>query len=213
MLAQEGGCRDLNQAYGEFSFVVDKLVRGDSYALIGKANINYEQSTRCRDDPHKQSFFLNKAMNTYIEVLERDECNAFASLGIANILSEYGKVQEALEIYKVLRESNPHLPQPLVNLAHLNMSEGNYEAAINFYQKALDLYPGRMDLEIELYLSKAYYKHKAFDQCKKLLISLIQRYPSNLLPKFNLVLCLTNQVNETFNKQFRRVHETEEATR
>lgn len=102
-------------------------------------------------------------MNTYIQVLEHDECNAFASLGIANILSEYGKVQEALEIYKVLRESNPHLPQPLVNLAHLNMSEGNFETAINFYQKALDLFPGSLDLEIELYLSKAYYKHKAFD--------------------------------------------------
>lgn len=52
MLSQDGGCRELVQAYSEFSYVADKLVRGDSYALIGKANINYEQSTRLRKDPN-----------------------------------------------------------------------------------------------------------------------------------------------------------------
>jgi hypothetical protein len=35
----------------------------------------------------------------------------------------------------------------------------NYEAAINLYVKALEKYSASGDLEIELYLAKAYFKN------------------------------------------------------
>lgn len=41
---------ETQQAYAEFGFVLDKLVKGDSYSMIGAANINYELSTRYRDN-------------------------------------------------------------------------------------------------------------------------------------------------------------------
>ncbi len=58
-------------------------------------------------------------MGRYIAVLENDEANCFASLGIANILAEHGKQNEAYEIYKVLSLSNPNMHHPIVNQAHL----------------------------------------------------------------------------------------------
>ena len=65
--------------------------------------------------------------------LEFDEANCYATLGIANVLAEHGKLNEAMEIYKVLKESNPNMYQPLVNQAHLSMEQQNYEVAVNLY--------------------------------------------------------------------------------
>jgi hypothetical protein len=54
-------------------------------------------------------------MDKYILVLENDETNSFASLGVANVLAEHNKVSEALEVYKILKETNPNIPHPLIN--------------------------------------------------------------------------------------------------
>ena len=61
-------------------------------------------------------------MDRYMHILDKDEGNCFATLGISNVLAEHGKLNEAMEIYKVLKESNPNLYQPLLNQAHLSMS-------------------------------------------------------------------------------------------
>jgi len=50
-----------------------------------------------------------------VAVLEMDEANAFASLGVANVLAEHGKVTEAMEIYKVVKENFPSIVHPLMN--------------------------------------------------------------------------------------------------
>lgn len=42
---------ELDKAYEEFRYVLEHLSKDDSYAIIGMANINYEHSTRCREDP------------------------------------------------------------------------------------------------------------------------------------------------------------------
>jgi hypothetical protein len=54
-------------------------------------------------------------MDKYIAVLEIDEANTFASLGIANVLAEFNKVNEAMEIFKIIKENNPSLYHPLLN--------------------------------------------------------------------------------------------------
>jgi tetratricopeptide (TPR) repeat protein len=104
-----------------------------------------------------------------MQVLEYDESNIFAAMGIAIVLAEHNKTEEALEILKGVKEACPsHVERPgiLINLAHINIIHENYEAAINLYLKALEMFPkGKGDLETELYLSKAYYKNNQFDHC------------------------------------------------
>jgi hypothetical protein len=51
----------------------------------------------------------------YKGVLEMEDSNCFGSIGIGNILAENGKVVEAMEVYKAVMESNPHLAHPLIN--------------------------------------------------------------------------------------------------
>ena len=48
-------------------------------------------------------------MDLYLKVLDFDESNAFASLGVANVLAEHDKVEDAQEIYRILRETNPNI--------------------------------------------------------------------------------------------------------
>jgi tetratricopeptide (TPR) repeat protein len=65
----------------------------------------------------------------------------FAAIGIANVLAEFNKVIEAIEILKGVKEASPaHITMPnvLMNLAHLNVVQENYEAAINLYKIALE---------------------------------------------------------------------------
>ena len=117
-----------------------------------------------------------------------------------------------MEIFKVLKETNPSMYHPWVNQAHLSMAQSNYEGAINLYKKCLEKYfLGGRNLEIESYIAKAYYKMNQFDTCRKVLIDLIQKYPQSLQLRLNLALCLWSQATEVFNKTFRRVAETKEA--
>jgi hypothetical protein len=44
-------------------------------------------------------------MGKYFSLLELDERNSYGSLGIANVLAEYGKVREAKEIFALLANS------------------------------------------------------------------------------------------------------------
>jgi tetratricopeptide (TPR) repeat protein len=55
----------------------------------------------------------------------------------------------------------------MLNLAHLNVVLENFETAMNLYQKALEKFPN--NVEIQLYLAKAYFMNKQFDICLKLL--------------------------------------------
>jgi hypothetical protein len=47
-------------------------------------------------------------MQMYFTILEYDDQNCAGALGIANVLNEYDKTNEANEIYKLLVNSEPH---------------------------------------------------------------------------------------------------------
>ena len=88
-----------------------------------------------------------------------DENNCAGVLGIANVLTEYGKVDEAKEIYKLLSTSEPDSEiglHAMINQAHLLMDDQNREYAINLYQAVLEHQPD--NLQVAMYLCKAYYK-------------------------------------------------------
>jgi len=133
-------------------------------------------------------------------------------MGIACIFAEFNKVEEAVEILRKLKDASPnHLQRPsiTINLAHLNMVLKNYESAINLYTIALEKFPsGHGDLETELYLAKAYFMNEQFDHCHKRLKDLVHRYPNDVKIRFDLAICLYEQAQKIFNKEFRRVYDT-----
>lgn len=93
------------EAYKEYQKALEMSGKRDAYSRMGLANIHYETSTLQRGNLEVQESELRKAMQQYFSVLEIDECNTAACLGIANVLSEYNKVTEAKEIFKVIETS------------------------------------------------------------------------------------------------------------
>lgn len=155
------------KAIKEFKDLEGIIKAFDSYIVLSVANIYYEWSTRMRENEGKQSEFLQRANEKYKQVLEYDESNIFAAMGIACIFAEFNKVEEAVEILKKLKEASPaHMQRPsiTINLAHLNMVLKSYESAINLYTIALEKFPnGQGDIETELYLAKAYFMNEQFE--------------------------------------------------
>ena len=70
------------------------------------------------------------------------------------------------------------------------MTQGSYETAANLYKKALEMIPGSHDLEMELYLSKAYYKQNNYEACQKILNQLIIKFPQDIRIRYDLAICL-----------------------
>ena len=54
-------------------------------------------------------------MGKYILVLENDESNCAASIGISNVLAEFNKIGESLDLYKLAKENQPNSTIPMVN--------------------------------------------------------------------------------------------------
>ena len=73
--------------------------------MIGQGNINFEWAIRSREELQKQQHFLQKAMGKYIQVLENDESNCAASIGVANVLAEFNKIGESLDLFKLAKEN------------------------------------------------------------------------------------------------------------
>lgn len=151
-------------------------------------------------------------MIQYQKVVDMDEGNAFGVLGIANILTEYNKVHESKEVYKLLQncETDPVIIlHAMLNQAHLLINEENQEIAINLYQAAHQRFPN--DKKIQLFLCKSYYRQKQYDKAIKMTEKLIARYPNEIRLKYNLALCLNDRANAVFNLKHRKVVQTKQA--
>ena len=204
----------LQEAYKEYREGLDLSQKRDSYSRVGLANIHYLTSTFHRSNIDAQESELRKAMTQYFCVLEIDEMNTAASLGIGVVLSEYNKVVEAKEIFKVIEnsETDPSIVRhAILNHAHLLMNEENSEYALNLYQAAHDRFPD--DLDITLYLAKAHFKVKNYEKCREMTTKLLVKHPQDFRLKFNLALCLYNAAKDIFHLNHRRVKQTESAIR
>jgi hypothetical protein len=152
-------------------------------------------------------------MQIYFTVLEQDDQNCAAALGVANVLCEYGKSDESKQIYKLLGNSCENNPmtgfQARVNQAHCTMWEQNYDLAVNLYQSALELFPNNVDCS--LYLSKAYFRKKDYQKSRDLLQKLAAEHPSDIRVQFNLAHVLYNSARDTFNLEVRQVSQSQRA--
>ena len=155
---------------------------------------------------------MRQAMNSYFSILELDDHNCGGALGIANVLNEYDKVTHANEIYKLLANSEPNSllgRHSTVNQGHIAMWAKNFDLAVNLYLAALESNPA--DVEIHLYLSKAYFRRKDFDSCQNVLSKLLKTHPNELRVNFNYAYCLYKNACEVFDKNDRKVQQTKAA--
>lgn len=103
-----------------------------------------------------QNFFSSEAKQTQTAIIKSDDSDWEARIAQADILWEQGKLNEALAIYDLAIEQNPHLPEIKQRLAgrikqqgdlavayqRLAMGlkkQGKIEQAVNYYRQAINL--------------------------------------------------------------------------
>jgi hypothetical protein len=63
----------IGEASDEFKFVIEKIVRDDSYSFLGLANISFKNAVDMKDNTNgEQDRLLVKAYNKYLEILAHD---------------------------------------------------------------------------------------------------------------------------------------------
>ena len=92
----------------------------DLYALLALANLNFHAASEQRAFPANHQAQLTKAISMYVQVLLQNPNNIYASLGVANVLAEFNRRNEAQDIYNIIRQNHPNLHHPWVNSAHLH---------------------------------------------------------------------------------------------
>ena len=71
------------------------------------------------------------------------------------------------------------------------------------YQAALEHQPD--NLQIAMYLTKAYFKQQDYTRCKTMTIKLLAKHPNDIRLKYNLAHCLWQKANQTLSMPTRRV--------
>ena len=195
------------KAEKEFSNVINKNPH-DSYAYLSLGNIMYNEAWRLRENPKEQEDKLREAMKRYLKAMEWDDSNAFAAICVANVIGEYGMIDEAMEIYRVIRENNSNFSHAMINSGHVLASEGQVANALKLFEKVLERFYQGKNETLELWIARLHYQSKNYNTCQKVLTRLIHRNPSNIIPKFDLALCLQSKSIEVLNLDYREVKQT-----
>ena len=83
------------------------------------------------------------------------------------------------------------------------MAEKSYDLAINLYKEFLIKNPN--NIEIAMYLSKAYFRKQNFEVCKQMTVNLLAKHPNDMRLKYNLAFCLYQEASQIFNLKQRKV--------
>ena len=183
----------------------------DPYTLVLLGNIYYDMASLSRNKSSDFYSNLNRSLELYHRALEADKYNAYAAMGIANVLSEYNLTSYALETYKITAEKFPNNHNAFLNEALIYMNDNKFEKASIILTKLLKKHFKNKCPDVENLLAKSLIEMKDFDKAMKVLKGLILRHPDNIFYKFNYALCLKQHAEEILNKPERRVKETEEA--
>jgi hypothetical protein len=91
-------------------------VKDDAYSFIGLANIAFKQAVDEKLNINgEQDRLLVRAYTKYMEILAHEQTNCYACIGLANVLAFFNKIEDALEIFKLVGQSNSNTYIPLMN--------------------------------------------------------------------------------------------------
>jgi RNA polymerase-associated protein CTR9 len=202
--------KDYNKAYDWYKRV-KKHYPEDTYSLVALGNLIYFKSTKKNEEPDKQQEMFKEALSYYMQAIEKDDTNVWAAIGMGNISWELGFIEQGLEIFGQLKDINPQNPNCMINYAHWNMMIGNLDNALNIYKKTLSKYYDNKNFPLEWWIANLHFIKKDFYSWIECLKSLMFKYPSNLMLKYNLGVCLHVSSQHTFTKADPSVHEVQSA--
>jgi len=143
-----------------------------------------------RNNHEVQQGEFKKSLNFYLMALEKDDSNAVAAMGVGNIIAEHGMIEEGLEISNLLRDYLPRNPNPIVNIAHINMALANFDNALYLYKTILkNFYKGK-NYTLECWIANVHFIKKDYESSIQAMKQLMYKYPEDVFVKFNFGIIL-----------------------
>jgi tetratricopeptide (TPR) repeat protein len=114
-----------------------------------KSAYRYFDAYKAVNDSAEMAWFTGKAIETYSKVLELNPDNLNAKTDLGTLYAE--ATAEPMKGIMMLREvvtANPNHENAQLNLGFLSMRSGQYDKAIERFEKVLSVNPARIDMYI-----------------------------------------------------------------
>lgn len=121
-----------------------------------------------------------KAINIFQEVLEKDQDNAVAIKGLAEVYLNTNQKKSAIKMYQKLEkflESNQEKAKNKLTIAKIHIEFADFDLAIEEYEKILELYPD--DINVKKALIELYNRNANYEQLINLALDLYSKYADN----------------------------------
>ncbi|OQV18381.1 RNA polymerase-associated protein CTR9-like protein [Hypsibius exemplaris] len=198
---------NLHMAKGEYGPAQKKYekvldnptTKTDTYALLSLGNIWLETLYQNIPDVEKKKRHAERAFMLYKQVLKLDPTNVYAVNGMGAVLAKTGQLEEAKEMFSVVRESTADILDLWLNIGHSYCDQRQYVAGIKMYENALKRFKeASLDPTIFLYLARAQYFHGDLKDARKTLQLARRLAPQNQALRYNLAVVMKRMALLTF---------------
>ncbi|CAG8531922.1 6891_t:CDS:10 [Ambispora leptoticha] len=148
---------NLREMRSQFERVLSKFDRHHIFSLLSLGSYWLGTAREIKDNKDEKKRRYKKAHEFFTKALQLEERSIWAANGIAVFAAESGWLQQAKEaFYHIRQEAYKGVPDITINLAHVLVELGEYDAAIKEYESVRKLTRGE-DVQLLLWLARAYY--------------------------------------------------------
>ncbi|KAG1676690.1 RNA polymerase-associated protein CTR9 [Nymphon striatum] len=162
----------------------------DAYSLIALGNVWLQTLHQPSREKEKEKRHQDRALSMYKQVLRNDPRNIWAANGIGSVLAHKGYISEARDVFTQVREATADFCDVWLNIAHIYVEQAYYVSAIQMYENCLKKFYHYHNVDVLMYLARAYYKAGKLRDCKNTLLKARRVAPHDTVLLYNIALVL-----------------------
>merc|ERR1712029_582898 len=162
----------------------------DAYSHIALGNVWLQTLHQPTKDKDKEKKYQERALSAYKQVIRNDPKNIWAANGIGAVLAHKGYISDARVIFAEVREATADFCDVWLNIAHIYVEQQQYVSAIQMYENCLKKFYKHSNVEVLLYLARAYSKNGKLKEAKMALLRARRVAPHDTLILYNIALIL-----------------------
>merc|ERR1719495_3025995 len=162
----------------------------DAYSHIALGNVWLQTLHQPTKDKEKEKKYQERALSAYKQVIRNDPKNIWAANGIGAVLAHKGYISDARVIFAEVREVTADFCDVWLNIAHIYVEQQQYVSAIQMYENCLKKFYKHSNVEVLLYLARAYSKNGKLKEAKMALLRARRVAPHDTLILYNIALIL-----------------------
>merc|ERR1712088_406015 len=186
----------------------------DAYSHIALGNVWLQTLHQPTKDKEREKKYQERALTMYKQVMRNDPKNIWAANGIGAVLAHKGYINEARVIFAEVRETTADFFDVWLNIAHIYVEQHQYVSAIQMYENCLKKFFKYHNVDVLLYLARAYAKKGKLKEAKMTLLKARRVSPQDTVILYNIALILQKLASQllrdeksTLSEVLQAVHE------